>query len=370
MNEEDGFHLELGTNQDELFSSLKPVNNSFLRPQIEESAGDDPNFLKKVFCRDHTNFLGEDETIGPIIISCVRTKTDDDKGYTAIVRTRKGNQVVSIPDRKSRKKRLLRSAGISEETKLVEVESERLSTELLQYERETINAQRCYKFGVLLAKDDQTEDQMFSNDTTPDFDEFLSFLGDKIDLLGWVGFRGGLDVKNNTTGSNSVYTKFQGFEVMFHVSTMLPYFPTDSQQLERKRHIGNDVVVIIFREGTKPISPYYIRSHFNYVFIIITKVHELSGNGSTTYEVAIASKNGVDPFGPLLPNPPRFAKDDAFRNFLLTKMINAERSAMHAPSFARKLMRTKTEQLRDYIVRYSPKKGVKKSASVILTGLN
>jgi len=35
-NEEDGFHLELGTNQEEVFGSLKPVNNSITRPQIEE----------------------------------------------------------------------------------------------------------------------------------------------------------------------------------------------------------------------------------------------------------------------------------------------------------------------------------------------
>ena len=35
--------------------------------------------------------------------------------------------------------------------------------------------------------------------------------------------------------------------MMFHVSTLLPFFPADPQQVERKRHIGNDLVVIIFQ---------------------------------------------------------------------------------------------------------------------------
>ncbi len=46
---------------------------------------------------------------------------------------------------------------------------------------------------------------------------------------------------DNTTGTHSVYTRFLGIEIMFHVSTLLPYFEKDKQQVERKRHIGNDV---------------------------------------------------------------------------------------------------------------------------------
>jgi len=51
---------------------------------------------------------------------------------------------------------------------------------------------------------------------------------------------------------------------MFHVSTLLPFFPDDPQQVERKRHLGNDVVLIIFREEpNEPFSPLTIRSQFN-----------------------------------------------------------------------------------------------------------
>jgi len=54
------------------------------------------------------------------------------------------------------------------------------------------------------------------------------------------------------TGRHSIYTEFQGLEIMFHVATYIPFTPEDRQQVERKRHIGNDIVVIVFRDGTAP----------------------------------------------------------------------------------------------------------------------
>lgn len=65
-----------------------------------------------------------------------------------------------------------------------------------------------------------------------EFEDFLHCLGDTVDLHGWTGYRGGLDVKDNTTGVQSLYTMFEGHEVMFHVSVMLP-FSKDSQQVSR-----------------------------------------------------------------------------------------------------------------------------------------
>lgn len=44
-------------------------------------------------------------------------------------------------------------------------------------------------------------------------------------------FRGGLDTKFGQTGFESVYSKFRGNEIMFHVATLLPYSDTDSQQV-------------------------------------------------------------------------------------------------------------------------------------------
>lgn len=44
-------------------------------------------------------------------------------------------------------------------------------------------------------------------------------------------FRGGLDVTHGQTGTESVYHNFHNKEIMFHVSTKLPYIEGDSQQV-------------------------------------------------------------------------------------------------------------------------------------------
>jgi len=74
-------------------------------------------------------------------------------------------------------------------------------------------------------------------------------------------------IAENKTGEYSIYTSYCGYEIMFHVSTLLPHNEADKQQLERKRHIGNDICCIIFQESSgdnfKPsFSPTSISSHF------------------------------------------------------------------------------------------------------------
>lgn len=46
-------------------------------------------------------------------------------------------------------------------------------------------------------------------------------------------FRGGLDVTHGQTGVESVYTIFRDREIMFHVSTKLPFTEGDAQQVTR-----------------------------------------------------------------------------------------------------------------------------------------
>ena len=44
-------------------------------------------------------------------------------------------------------------------------------------------------------------------------------------------YRGGLDTCHDQTGEKSIYTEFKGQEIMFHVSTLLPYDASDRQQV-------------------------------------------------------------------------------------------------------------------------------------------
>jgi RAP1 GTPase activating protein 1 len=71
------------------------------------------------------------------------------------------------------------------------------------------------------------------------------------------------------TGEHSVFAELPSdiperpYEVMYHVSTLLPHSKKDVQQLERKRHLGNDVVVIVFQAGDTIFDPTCIASEFN-----------------------------------------------------------------------------------------------------------
>ena len=99
-----------------------------------------------------------------------------------------------------------------------------------------------YKVGVLYCKSEQsTEEEMYNNEFAgPAFEEFLTCLGQRVRLKGFEKYRAGLDNKKDTTGLHSIYSTFAGCEIMFHVSTLLPY-TTDKQQILRKAMIGNDI---------------------------------------------------------------------------------------------------------------------------------
>lgn len=46
-----------------------------------------------------------------------------------------------------------------------------------------------------------------------------------------MGYRGDLDTKTNATGKYSVFRRWKGFEIMFHVSTLLPFSKGEEQQV-------------------------------------------------------------------------------------------------------------------------------------------
>jgi len=182
----------------------------------------------------------------------------------------------------------------------------------------------------------------------PEFKEFLEWLGDKITLKGWTGYTAGLDTENNLTGPHSLFTTFHDFAVMFHVSTYLPIGEDEEQQLARKRHLGNDVVVLLFQEGNQhPLfDPRIIHSFFNHVFFVIRRDEAASlERGITTYRFNVIYKHGVQPFRPGFSNPPLLEKSDKSREFLLTKLINSERASYSASGFSKALERTRVQLL-------------------------
>ncbi len=225
-----------------------------------------------------------------------------------------------------------------------------LQKSLLQFE--AMNIVKTYKIGVLRWVSGQSENDAFQNGPSPAFQSFLDWLGQRVVLHGWTKFRGGLNVRDvGVTGVHSYYTTLgEDLEIMFHVSTELPFSETDAQCLERKRHLGNDVVLIVFWEGDGEFDPSLVKSQFNHVFVVVTvdgsSIPELD---KIRYRITVTCKTGVPRWEPYMPYPAVFDRDAVLREWLLYKLVNGERAAMHAPVFRTKLIKTNTTCLKNLV---------------------
>jgi len=133
---------------------------------------------------------------------------------------------------------------------------------------------------------------------------------------------------------------------------MLPYVEGDRQQLQRKRHIGNDIVAIVFQDEETPFVPNMITSHFLHAYIVIQPIDPCTEN--CRYKVSVTCRVDVPEFEPPLPNPSVFAKDDNFREWLYCKLMNAEWACYKSEQFAKLQYRTRSmllDQLYDEINR-------------------
>merc|ERR1711892_574362 len=204
-----------------------------------------------------------------------------------------------------------------------------------------------FKFGVLYQREGQeSEEAIFGNQShSPAFEKFLDMIGSRVALSGHSGYRGGLDTEFGQTGQHSVYTKHMDKEIMYHVATLLPYTATDPQQLERKRHIGNDIVSLVFQEGSTPFSPDMVTSHFLHAYIVV----QPQPGDDQMYRVAVTARSDVPNFGPSLPSPPVFKRGPEFREWILNKLINAEISSYKADKFKQLKQRTQEALLTNLV---------------------
>ncbi|XP_065193042.1 signal-induced proliferation-associated 1-like protein 2 [Sycon ciliatum] len=229
----------------------------------------------------------------------------------------------------------------------------KVNEQLMKLDESSLSQQ--FKFGVMYCKADQSsEEEMYNNDeASPAFDEFMSCISDKVELKGFLKYRAQLDNRTDSTGSHSYYTYFEGNEIMFHVSPLLPSTPSNRQQLLRKRHIGNDIVTIIFQEkGALPFTPATIRSHFQHIFAVVRCLDPCSVSGKPRYQVAISQAQDIPVYGPALPENGIFDHGADFREFLLTKLINSELAAHDCTKFLNMSQRTRFEYLNDLAENY------------------
>uniref|UniRef100_A0A3Q2H8E4 RAP1 GTPase activating protein 2 n=1 Tax=Equus caballus TaxID=9796 RepID=A0A3Q2H8E4_HORSE len=295
-----------------------------------ECRGEARAYRRHFLGKDHLNFYCTGSSLGNLLLSIKCEEAEGIEYLRIILRSKVKTVHERIP-----------LAGLSKLPSVPQIA--KASQMIVSYDEHDVN--NTFKFGVIYQKARQTlEEELFgNNEESPAFKEFLDLLGDTIMLQDFKGFRGGLDVTHGQTGVESVYTIFRDREIMFHVSTKLPFTEGDAQQLQRKRHIGNDIVAIIFQEENTPFVPDMIASNFLHAYIVVQA--ENAGTETPSYKVSVTAREDVPAFGPPLPSPPVFQKGPEFREFLLTKLTNAENACCKSDKFAKLEDRTRAALL-------------------------
>ena len=317
--------------------------NSWVSKEESEKAA--KAFRNQFKGREHQNYYGLDSTENPIVIS-VKLDTHNEV-FDVVIRTNESTSTVCVKESQAQtdaKLSWLASQARVDCDCLYPVISPRAPDLILKFDEHS--SMNKYKFGVLYQKFGQlTEEAIFGNrGHSPAMEEFLDLIGQRVELSSHEGYRGGLDTKHGQTGTHAVYNKYQDNEIMFHVSTLLPYVDTDPQQLQRKCHIGNDIVAIVFQDANTPFSPDMITSHFLHAYIVVQVIDPCSDK--TRYRVSVTAKEDIPHFLPPLPTPAIFRKGPEFAKFLLAKLINAETACLQgAAQFKRLEQRTRSSLL-------------------------
>ncbi|KAF2204357.1 hypothetical protein GQ43DRAFT_438010 [Delitschia confertaspora ATCC 74209] len=130
-----------------------------------------------------------------------------------------------------------------------------------------------HKAGVIYIGPGQTDEKeiLLNAIGSPDYTAFLNDLGTLMRLKGAKFNTGGLDTHNDMDGEFTMCWRDRCMELVFHITTMMPTNGEDDlTYANKKRHIGNDFVNIIFNDSGLPYDFDTFPSAFNYVHIVIT----------------------------------------------------------------------------------------------------
>eukprot|EP01100_Stratorugosa_tubuloviscum_P011908 TRINITY_DN542_c0_g1_i1.p1 TRINITY_DN542_c0_g1~~TRINITY_DN542_c0_g1_i1.p1 ORF type:complete len:1470 (+),score=659.45 TRINITY_DN542_c0_g1_i1:33-4442(+) len=201
------------------------------------------------------------------------------------------------------------------------------------------------KIGVIYVQQGQDDQRIIlRNDTrTPLYKEFVRGLGWTIDIANHRGYLGGLDIKL-TTGVTTPYTANSIMEIIFHDITSMPTNPSDDQQIIKKRHVGNDIVHIIYSEHVRDYSPDTITSQFNDAHIIVYPLP----NG--LYRLQVYRKENVPLFGPVIHG---MCTNKKLLTFLVRQTaINANRAVRYNTEGYTRPYPTRRRSLAEIVQRY------------------
>jgi hypothetical protein len=130
-----------------------------------------------------------------------------------------------------------------------------------------------HKVGVIYIGEGQTNERdIFMNDIgSPAYTSFVTGLGTLARLKDAKFNTGGLDTRGDADGEFTYVWRDRCMELVYHITTMMPTDPNDDMTYpNKKRHIGNDFVNIIFNDSGLPYNFDTFPGAFNYVHIVIS----------------------------------------------------------------------------------------------------
>lgn len=140
-----------------------------------------------------------------------------------------------------------------------------------------------HKIGVLYIDNGQkSEAEILSNTNgSADYEYFLSGLGTKVPLRGAQFNTQGLHA--DIDGEATYAWRDRVTEIVYHVATLMPTdFDADPNCINKKRHIGNDYVNIIFNRSNDPFNFDTIPSQFNFINIVISPISRIADDTSSS----------------------------------------------------------------------------------------
>ena len=130
-----------------------------------------------------------------------------------------------------------------------------------------------YKAGVIyIGKGQTAEAEILANKAgSEDYTHFISQLGTLTRLRGASFSLQGLDREYDSDGEWTYCWRDRATELVFHITTMMPTdLEADPASTNKKKHIGNDYVNIVWNDGGGEFRFDTFPSAFNYVYIVIS----------------------------------------------------------------------------------------------------
>ena len=162
----------------------------------------------------------------------------------------------------------------------------------------SLPTRECLKIGVIYVADHQvSQSEILSNThqtASMQFHNFLRSIGEPVDIKTHRWYSGKLEGQTYNNFPYTIYYNDDQYEVMFHVSTLLPHSDDDTQRILKKKHIGNDNVHIVWCENKSGYDTTVITSQFNDAHIVI---YPYTTEG--LYHVLIKRKPNLNEAGPL-----------------------------------------------------------------------